>query len=208
MKMTTLKPTSRSRAESKNANSTRIRKSRHEESSSSILPLVKLLLVLLILLLLPDLVTSKRRTSPNRKKKNRIAKSFNALKSDCINDCDPTNMAENEMCITQCMSSECHDGLYKGDELEPGEIDERRGLAFEQCAKDEIRKQESQRRRGHAISPSATADNIADESAEDESAEDESSDESNDEDEGHLTLAQDEVIIRQTLDLQGMDKVA
>ena len=188
--MTTLKPTSRSRTESNTANSKRIRKSRHEESSSPMLPLVKLLLVLLILLLLPDLVTSKRRTSPNRKKKNRITKSFNALKSDCINDCDPTNMAENEMCITQCMSSECHDGLYKGDELEPGEIDERRGLAFEQCAKDEIRKQESQRRRGHAITPSATADNIADESAEDGS-----SDESNDEDEGNLTLAQDEVII-------------
>ena len=35
MKMTTLKPTSRSRAESKNANSTRIRKSRHEEANTS-----------------------------------------------------------------------------------------------------------------------------------------------------------------------------
>jgi len=185
--MTMVNPTSRTRAESKSTKITRIRKSRHEESSSPILPLVKLLLVLLILLLLPDLVTSKRRTSPNRKKKNRITKSFNALKSDCINDCDPTNMAENEMCITQCMSSECHEGLYKGDELEPGEIDERRGLAFEQCAKDEIRKQESQRRRGNGVtrSATATADNIADESI----------DESSDEDEGNLTLAKDEGII-------------
>lgn len=51
------------------------------------------------------------------------------------------------MCITQCMSEECFH-IYKGNELEAGEIDERRSLIFEQCAKDQIRTREARRRRG------------------------------------------------------------
>jgi|AntRauTorckE5430_2_1112549.scaffolds.fasta_scaffold05917_3 hypothetical protein len=127
---------------------TRIRKAIHE-SPSPVLPLVKIFLILLILLLLPDLVTSKqRRGSANRRKTNRVTKSFNALKQECIQDtCDPNNMAENEMCITECISNECFH-IYRGNELEAGEIDERRSLVFEQCAKDEIRTREAQRRRG------------------------------------------------------------
>jgi len=56
-------------------------------------------------------------------------------------------MAENEMCISRCMQQDCHEELYGGNELEPGEVDEQREMSFEQCVKDDLRQEEVKKRR-------------------------------------------------------------
>ena len=110
------------------------------DALSPAVPLIKLLLVLLILLLLPDLVSSRSRGANNRKRKKRkVSKSFQNIKAECLGRCDPRNMAENQMCITACMNSSCHDKIYQGKELELGEIDEKREMAFEHCVKEFLR---------------------------------------------------------------------
>ena len=117
----------------------RIRKIDNDALSPAV-PLIKLLLVLLILLLLPDLVSSRSRGANNRKRKKRkVSKSFQNIKAECLGRCDPRNMAENQMCITACMNSSCHDKIYQGKELELGEIDEKREMAFEHCVKEFLR---------------------------------------------------------------------
>lgn len=116
-----------------------------EEYKSPIHPLVKLLFILLILLLMPKLVTSKRRTGVNKRKIKRIQKSLNTVKANCIESCDPSKMAENQMCISKCMNEDCHGEIYgeeHGGELELGEVDELRNKAFEQCVKDAIRREQ------------------------------------------------------------------
>lgn len=116
-----------------------------EEYKSPIHPLIKLLFILLILLLMPKLVTSKRRTGVNKRKIKRIQKSLNIVKSNCIDSCDPSKMAENQMCISKCMNEDCHGEIYgeeHGGELELGEVDELRNKAFEQCVKDAIRREQ------------------------------------------------------------------
>eukprot|EP01083_Nonionella_stella_P073713 199560_1 len=129
----------------------RVRKAAEESSSPSpFLPLVKLILVLLILLLLPDLVTSRRRggNSRNKRKKSLLKRAYGTVKIDCILECDrpPTNMAENEMCITECISPVCHQDIYFSKELELGEVDEVRGVQFESCAKESMRKEVAEKR--------------------------------------------------------------
>lgn len=104
-----------------------------------------------LLLFLPQLhpVQSKRRNrarTRNRRKRNAnarnlVTQSFLQIQYDCILQCDPQHMAENEMCITQCMNTACHDQIYTFHNqqlLEPGELDEQRAVAFEQCVMDEI----------------------------------------------------------------------
>lgn len=62
--------------------------------------------------------------------------------------CDPNNMAENQMCISKCLSQECHTEIYLGNELEPGEIDDLKELNFETCVKDQLRQEIVSSRRG------------------------------------------------------------
>jgi hypothetical protein len=132
-------------------NSRRIRQA-ETNSPSPALPLIKLLLVLLILLLLPDLVISKRGGSANRRKSNKITKSFNNAREECIEECDPSNMAENQMCISGCISPKCHEEIYGHgggeleSELDPGEIDDKRGDAFDRCVRDELRREVARER--------------------------------------------------------------
>lgn len=118
----------------------------HDNSVSPLLPLIKLLFLILILLLLPQYVTSKRQ-SANAKRNRRMKKAFNEAKVGCINSCNPHNMAENQMCITRCLSEGCHAIIFQGNELQPGEIDDIREMKFENCVKDEIRKEISASRR-------------------------------------------------------------
>jgi hypothetical protein len=55
-------------------------------------------------------------------------------------------MAENEMCITECISPVCHQDIYFSKELELGEVDEVRGVQFESCAKESMRKEVAEKR--------------------------------------------------------------
>jgi hypothetical protein len=124
--------------------STRIKR---DENTSKLLTWIKLLLVIVILLLLPQLVTSKRNT-PTAKRKRRVTKAFIQAKSNCTLSCDPKNMAENQMCISKCLSQECHADIYQGNELEQGEIDDVREIQFEICVKDQLRHEIAASRRG------------------------------------------------------------
>lgn len=54
------------------------------------------------------------------------------------------------MCITRCVSLECHEFIYGGDELEPGEIDDKRADAFDRCAREELRQAVAKERRERA----------------------------------------------------------
>jgi hypothetical protein len=122
-------------------------KIKRDETTSPSLPLIKLILVIVILLLLPQLVRSKR-NSPTAKKRRKVTKAFIQAKSDCILSCDPNNMAENQMCISKCLSQECHAEIYRGNELEQGEVDDARELRFESCVKDQLRHEIAASRRG------------------------------------------------------------
>lgn len=93
---------------------------------------------------------TNRRRKRNAARNNKMLKIFHQRQNDCIVTChtsnsnnrNSNNMAENEMCISQCMSPTCHDQNYRLHEkklLEPGEFDEVRAIAFEECVKDEIR---------------------------------------------------------------------
>ena len=55
-------------------------------------------------------------------------------------------MAENEMCITECISPDCHRDIYFSKELELGEADEVRGVQFESCAKESMRREVAEKR--------------------------------------------------------------
>lgn len=57
-------------------------------------------------------------------------------------------MAENQMCISKCLSQECHADIYQGNELEQGEIDDVREIQFESCVKDQLRHEIAESRRG------------------------------------------------------------
>jgi hypothetical protein len=92
----------------------------------------------------PYFTQSKRRARTNRRKRNarnQITKLLLSRQNDCILKCNPNAMAENEMCITQCMSTSCHDTVYRLHEkqlLEAGEFDQLRAIAFHECVKDEL----------------------------------------------------------------------
>jgi len=46
---------------------------------------------------------------------------------------------EDPNCALSCTSPGCFDSFYKGNELEPGEIDSARRKLFDACARDEER---------------------------------------------------------------------
>ena len=50
------------------------------------------------------------------------------------------------MCISQCMQNDCHEHVYGGNELEPGEIDELRESSFETCVKNVLREEAAQKK--------------------------------------------------------------
>lgn len=78
-------------------------------------------------------------------------------------------MAENQMCISRCLSEECHLLIFQWDELQPGEIDDLREMKFETCVKDEIRNEISASRRGmnaasNKVQHGTTFDELSEES--------------------------------------------
>lgn len=168
-----------------------------EEYKSPIHPLIKLLFILLILLLMPKLVTSKRRTGVNKRKIKRIQKSLNIVKANCIESCDPSKMAENQMCISKCMNEGCHDEIYgeeHGGELELGEVDELRNKAFELCVKDAIRREQVAARNNVAAvdAQDGSIESIGDE--EDDDDQEEVYTEGNEENDEENEYVQDEII--------------
>ena len=55
-------------------------------------------------------------------------------------DADPDDgELPRENCIQQCLSAECYQQVYAGNELEPGEIDTKRSREFTQCVTKQAR---------------------------------------------------------------------
>jgi len=52
-------------------------------------------------------------------------------------DCSHLHYLENANCINQCMSRACFDEVYKGRELEDGEIDVAKERLFKNCIRSE-----------------------------------------------------------------------
>ena len=55
-------------------------------------------------------------------------------------DADPDDpVMPRENCVQQCLSAECYQQVYAGNELEPGEIDTKRSREFTQCVTKQAR---------------------------------------------------------------------
>ena len=55
-------------------------------------------------------------------------------------DADPDDpVMPRENCVQQCLSVECYQQVYSGNELEPGEIDTKRSREFTQCVTKQAR---------------------------------------------------------------------
>ena len=55
-------------------------------------------------------------------------------------DADPDDaFMPRENCVQQCLSAECYQQVYAGNELEPGEIDTKRSREFTQCVTKQAR---------------------------------------------------------------------
>jgi len=55
-------------------------------------------------------------------------------------DADPEDaFMPRENCVQQCLSAECYQQVYAGNELEPGEIDTKRSREFTQCVTKQAR---------------------------------------------------------------------
>ena len=64
-------------------------------------------------------------------------------KKECEQSCadaDPDDaFMPRENCVQQCLSAECYQQVYAGNELEPGEIDTKRSREFTQCVTKQAR---------------------------------------------------------------------
>ena len=64
-------------------------------------------------------------------------------KKECEQSCadaDPDDaVMPRENCVQQCLSAECYQQVYAGNELEPGEIDTKRSREFTQCVTKQAR---------------------------------------------------------------------
>lgn len=101
---------------------------------------VKILLVVVIILLLPKLVTGA--STPGGKRNKRLLREIEALRFDCERTtCKEFLPEESSMCVTECISKDCHAEVYGKNPLEPGEIHVISARDFEKCVKDQLRAQ-------------------------------------------------------------------
>jgi len=114
--------------------------------SSYLLVTVKVLLVVVIILLLPKLVTGAPK--PRGKRNKKLVKQFEAIRFDCERTtCKEFLPEESSMCVSNCISRDCHEQVYGKNLLEDGEIDVVRARDFQGCVKDELRAQRAQEAR-------------------------------------------------------------
>ena len=91
------------------------------------------LLVLLLLLQLLSGVEAKKRKGPQ---------ATNMRKRECESTvCDGVSDDDRSNCVLECQSPECYAKVYAADELEPGEIDNKRSREFNVCLQNEMRDQ-------------------------------------------------------------------
>ena len=109
-------------------------------ASSYLLVAVKILLVVVIILLLPKLVTGA--STPGGKRNKKLLQQYEAMRLECARgECKEFLPEESSMCVSNCISTACHQDIYGKNLLEDGEIDVVRGRAFQRCVKDELRTQ-------------------------------------------------------------------
>jgi hypothetical protein len=110
-------------------------------TSSYLLTAVKILLVVIIILLLPKLVTGQ--STPAGKRNKKLTRQVEALRFDCerSTECKELLPEENTMCVTKCLSQQCHEQVYGQNPLEPGEIHVIHSRDFDRCVKNELRAQ-------------------------------------------------------------------
>jgi hypothetical protein len=111
---------------------------------------VKILLVVVIILLLPKLVTGQ--STPAGKRNKKLTRHIEALRFECERTtCREYLPEESSMCVTQCVSQQCHDQVYDQNPLELGEIHVIRARDFEKCVKDELRAQRNAQARAQRV---------------------------------------------------------
>ena len=78
-----------------------------------------------------------------KKRNNGGSRTAATRKKECEQSCadaDPDDaFMPRENCVQQCLSAECYQQVYAGNELEPGEIDTKRSREFTQCVTKQAR---------------------------------------------------------------------
>lgn len=79
-----------------------------------------------------------------KKRNNGGSRTVATRKKECEQvtcaDADPEDaVMPRENCVQQCLSAECYQQVYAGNELEPGEIDTKRSREFNQCVTKQAR---------------------------------------------------------------------
>ena len=109
-------------------------------SGASAMPrrLPRPLLLILLLLISPPSVKGKRRQAQKQKM---------ATKKHCGEvECADVHSDGRDNCILKCTSPACYEEIYAADELEPGEIDNKRSRDFNGCLQRVMREEQQKRR--------------------------------------------------------------
>lgn len=109
-------------------------------SGASAMPrrLPRHLLLILLLLISPPSVKGKRRQAQKQKM---------ATKKQCGEvECADVHSDGRDNCILKCTSPACYEEIYAADELEPGEIDNKRSRDFNGCLQRVMREEQQKRR--------------------------------------------------------------
>ena len=109
-------------------------------SGASAMPrrLPRQLLLMLLLLISPPSVKGKRRQAQKQKM---------ATKKQCGEvECAEVHSDGRDNCILKCTSPACYEEIYAADELEPGEIDNKRSRDFNGCLQRVMREEQQKRR--------------------------------------------------------------
>ena len=100
--------------------------------------LTRSLLLMLLLLISPPSVKGKRRQAQKQKM---------ATKKQCGEvECADVHSDGLDNCILKCTSPACYEEIYAADELEPGEIDNKRSRDFNACLQRVMRESQQKRR--------------------------------------------------------------
>ena len=117
---------------------------------------ISLATLFILALLLPQQSHAKKRKK-ERNKNRKVTHQINKQREKCQEICAERNSLEDEQqqtqtydpfsaesmaCVTRCMSAECHEEIYKEDELEDGEVDKLRNSAFNDCMRTDLPKRD------------------------------------------------------------------
>ena len=91
----------------------------------------------MLLLLFTPVDAKKRRNKAGGHGGNHVQ----TRKRECENECAPIHEDERPNCVLKCQSDACYTEVYMPEELEPGEIDNARQRAFQNCITRESREQ-------------------------------------------------------------------